>query len=317
MSDATKNLRFTTWLNGNQFKAYPLTQASVTQVGFPQAVIVDCYIMSSTLPVSQGQAFYLSRVQSTGAYVDFYIGYTDGVQTLSDIACIKHVPTTITSGSTQTEKLYVLSNLHTDVEGYEWLNSISGQLAFGDTTLLQQAVTYTFTASTGAFNAICIQTGIACVSKLVIGDQELNGPVTLSAGPGVTLSVDQTNAALPKIVIGCTEISTQTPVSAQAAAQRILEQLGNPITNINSILPDSGGNLYLQGADCVTVTSGVNSVILNNPCSKPCCDNATTQDITAALATVQAAKDVLMQYYSELSNSINLMASRLATLIQD
>lgn len=295
--------RLLQWYNQNMHRAYPLVQG--TSARLPDAFITDIRIYTR----GTSATFYISRVVSTGARLTVFIGISKQVQgqtiNIPQVLQVSDVPTDIdiSRGPVTIYPVYPISTF-ANTEQYK---DIQGSITFGTTRMYTRPTDIQFTSSQCIVDPICISSGdTQGIDAIIVGDKRLTGDVTLKAGAGIDISVDQATNTI---------LISQSQSMAQDAADLIRAQLGTPVTSINGIKPDDQGTITLKGLDCTTIQNIGNAIVLSNPCSKPCCGDQNASDTAAALKVVQQSIAVLNNYYTSVSTAVNIMASRLSMVI--
>jgi hypothetical protein len=80
---------------------------------------------------------------------------------------------------------------------------------------------------------------------------------------------------------------------------------------------DADGNIRIRGGDCTQVDTdaAAGSIRISNPCSRPCCGSASQEQLSSAIAQLETAQRRLSEYYQALTNNVNAVQARLASLI--
>jgi hypothetical protein len=151
------------------------------------------------------------------------------------------------------------------------------------------------------------------------GSINIRDNLVIQAGEGVDLSY-YTDYETGEHIL---EISRIEPASAmqyttlEDIVDAALAQIGQPITRINGIAPDADGNLTIQGDDCTVVEPNGAGLFIQNSCAKPCCTSGDdgSADIQAAVDTMQESMGRLQEYYTALTQMVNLLQAKLASLI--
>lgn len=300
------------WYNQNLHRSYPLAQTAFHSI--PDTLLADIRIyVPSQLLQAQQLDFYVSRVRSDGTTMQIYISAAltfqqDQQQTVfTDILCAYGIPTSIAIQDISDPTRYPLT-LSTDYTADSRLQALSGSIVLGQTLQYAMPQQLQLQRESHIIDTICLVPATdSGITAILVNGTALTGTITLEAGQGITLSVDQQTNTI-------TIQTAEAPQLQQALAQ-IKEELGTPVTSINGISPDQQGQIKVQGLDCTVVQPLGNVLTISNPCSKPCCGQATSSDTAAALKVVQQSIQVLRNYYVSVSTAVNIMASRLSMVI--
>jgi len=162
-------------------------------------------------------------------------------------------------------------------------------------------------------NALLVDMGLRSVT---VGDRTLTSDFTIAAGPGIELSVSDTTDG-PIVTVSSTAAHDMAYGSIDELVSAVLSALGDPIRRINGSGPDENGNIRIVEGDCTQIDTDASagSIRISNPCSRPCCGSASQEQLESALVQLEAAQRRLSEYYQALTNNVNAVQARLASLI--
>lgn len=319
------------WYDQNMHTNYPIAggiNAQDSAVGqsvdgqyLPESFLVDIRINVPDLPEADAQnRFYVSSVSSADDMVVLEVSYYVN-QDLS-IMCLRSAGISKTIGNTESieSRTIQLGTVPTTDDGHEALNRAFGSVVIGSCVDMVNLGTLTFSYGSGAILPVCICKFDDTHTDLGIVDSDgvyhlLDGDFSLKAGDGIDITVNNGNEIVITRALTAAESSRQYN-SVEAVAAAVQARLGEPIYTINGIRPSEGGSFSIQGGDCMDVHSGINSITLSNPCSRPCCtDSQTSTELAAGMTQLEAAADRLTAYYEALTTNISILQARLASLI--
>lgn len=303
------------WMSHMAAQTYPLadqvTGLSTTSQLLPKFLLLDMRILipGATGSVS-GQNFYISRVQDQGGSLSVYIGYAGAGQ----VAVCSGIPKTLTMTQPALQHWFTLAAIQN--QSIPWTSRLTGSVCVGSTNVYTEGTQmFQYAATKLNRNVVSIIGQMTHLQAIRVDEQDYDGIVQLQAGQGVSISVDKVDQ-----VTVITFSVNQTYV-AQVAQQQVVQQLqqsvqASPITSINGVLPDATGNINIQGLDCVDVSpTGRGSIVIKNPCSKPCCQSSNMQSTTIALQALKQQQSILQSYFTNQANVINYMQANLSTLM--
>lgn len=329
------------WLDGNMHRSYPIAAScscvSNSGVMLPSTFLADIDISVPAAANGADDRFFISAILRHGDSVTVEISY-QGAN--GPILCARSNPVSLSLRNTDPidgddtqnppvpARRIELNAVSVSDNDYKWLESLSGSLIVGSCIDMQHLGNLTFPFSVDGQEASSIisvrvhrvPAGIASVTAVdssgvstVIRDN-----FVLQAGDGVDFDVyrDQQTGSMVLEVFRTQPTSGGMQYSSAAdIVNAVFSQIGQPITRINGIAPDSDGNFTLQGDDCTSVEANGNGVFVRNPCAKPCCGDDTPEDVQAAIATLESGMARLQEYYESLGNMVNGLQARLSSLI--
>jgi len=296
------------WRNNNAHRQFPLDDTvsgdSTSPTGFriPQSLMVDLR-MDVPHDADPGE-FFISRILVAGASVVVSISYP-GVGVVGSF--------TLAPGGFGGEVQMGGSS----VSDPAW-RGLSGVMASG---FLDEALKFpgnwVFTEETARINPACIHNGPAGVRSLIVDGQALYGAVVLKAGDNISItrSWDAVNSRHVLTIAATRDTGGLTLQNDRDILDALAARYGHPVTAINGIPADSNGLFRLEGADCVGVESGINSVTITNPCATPCCDQEEyIGALYEALNDLNARYARLIEFEDALTESVNMMQNKLGVL---
>lgn len=303
------------WMSHMAAQTYPLadqvTGLSTTSQLLPKYLLLDMRILIPGATGSlSGQSFYVSRVQDQGGSLSIYIGYSGSGQ----VAVCSGIPKTLTMTQPALQHWYTLAAIEN--QAIPWTSKLTGSVCVGSTDVYTEGTQmYSYAATKLNRNVVNIIGQMTYLQAIRVDGTDYDGIVEFRAGQGVTISADKQDQ-----VTVLTFTVDQTYVT-ELVQQQVMQQLqesvqATPITSINGILPDSAGNINIQGLDCVAVSpNGRGSITIKNSCSKPCCQTTNMQSTLIALQALQEQQSILQSYFTNQANTINYMQANLSTLM--
>ena len=259
------------YLNENSYRAYPLRELARTSTDgvmyIPDSFVVDFAIAYSSNVTA---ACFISRI------------IVDQISIVLDIADIStgNIIGSFTVPVTQADYAYaqyqlVPSNMYAGANGKLVVCSVSGISDIHGTFLFLSTATQ-FEATT----IVPSMSGVNSITFINANGQtfSLTGNVTIKARQNFEFKYD----------------ALHNTVTLDAGNGLGLNQscaLGQPITTINNIPPDSNGNFNLLGTACATFTSIPNGLLLTDTCAQPCLG---CTDIATLSARVNLVEDNLL-----------------------
>lgn len=324
----------TEWVTHNMYRNFPIIDdvVAVDDYGkmlpdsFLGGLNIECYPMHSS---TDADYFFIYSVVASGSYVNIEIGYTPG-QGGQLIICGKviGIPMTLRSGDTIADRTFVVEPIADNIpEAYNELNYLSGTLIVGTCQDINGSYLYRNTSKNSQISPLCRAFPLSGISSLIVEAadgtrQTLIGDVVIQAGAGVRISVTSTDInseSLPCVVFERVPMENETDSSINNlddAVHAILSSLGTPIRTINGVMPDENGSILIKDdSGCLQVKDGDGYVSITNTCVTPCCSDASTPDVEAAIAQLEEARDRLINYYESISTSIGIIQAKLASLI--
>lgn len=308
--------------NQNTHRAYPLVEnaSGVDTAGLilPTSFLVELSInlFGDTVEASAYNRFFISAVSRTASVVRVDISYQP--EEGSAILCGRSADIPLSSAAyTQ----YVINPTIGSQDSYlnSFLSTLHGTLRVGLLSDISSTGSYSFTYSeavpTTTINNTCVHIfntapGLQKVTiETADGTVDIEQDFIIRAGENVELSVLDAEDGRKVLLI----TAKQPSISELVAG--ITQSLGNPIRKINGLTPGSTGAFIISGKDCVEVANVTHGIVINNPCSKPCCDDADAEAVYNAIASMEQAKQQLLNYYQAVSTNINAMQARLSSII--
>ncbi len=288
------------WLNGNEQRAYPLSEAAARIDTSGAFQIPDSFLVGLYLPVHAGlnvesSKFYLKRIAAFPTGFAIVVGYDDGtsdppVAASTVIARAAHV-----EGTT-----YALPGVG------DFADSV-GRVVLGrlEEIDMQPAGTFNFTPAAGRLDTDCIRpmtTGVSSISVISGGDTSarFTGEVELVAGANIAIAVTTVGSS-QQIRIDAIEGAGLT-ASCDCDEDT---QLPEPIRTINGIPPKPGGDFDLVGNRCIDIAPIAHGLTLTDTCSQPCCGCPELEALTRELEHFGDEATSLRNYASQLGGVVD------------
>lgn len=200
------------------------------------------------------------------------------------------------------------------IDNSEGISGVSGFIYLGDPDVIMAngGLWDTLTPETAKFNLQCIHPYQSGFSGLVIDGQKLTGDITLNAGEGIRIEVEEDN-----IINISTEYDSEYLIrNREKLIEEITAKYGTPITSINNIPPNSNGNFSFRAPEdsCVIVDSCDYGITIYNPCATTCCDDSYLNNVVENLNTLNAKSARLTEYLTAVSTNLNSLINELAML---
>ena len=319
------------WLDGNMHRNYPVaddcTCMSNGGIALPSSFLVDIDINVPVLPENDAEdRFFISSIARTGSELRIEFSYHADSD---DIVCGLTGPISLDiRNTTDVESRTVAINPYGELPStHSELSNISGNVIIGTCLDMQDKGAMTFPWSSGGSRTTNILSVRVHVTSFglhqVIADDTYGGVTAftndfvLTAGPGIRFTTTTDGNGNVNLVVEreATASGSGGPQSVEDVVNAVLSMLGTPIRRINGIAPDDNGTFTIGNGDCTQVTPMGNGVAIANPCSTPCCSDASPSDVQTALNVLKEAEARLLEYYTGMAANINDMQSRLAALI--
>lgn len=322
------------WINGNMHRNYPIVDGtvprSVAGEYLPASFLVDIQLIVPYVAGLDASMFFVSSIVRQPSAIQVTIGYMIDVASGRgfDCAVSGSIPlSTEFSGTSQPYEVELAgitsvnpiitesSYTHGIPDGYEALRGIRGRLYIGSCVDMLSIGEMTFTYANTALVPQCvfIESPTTAVNSVRFldnygTDRTFTDDITIKAGDGVQIDINGQTITF----------SLNAYYLEDAVNDRLAEVVGMAISSINGATPDEEGNFTIAGLDCTLINpQGPNGIAISNPCAKPCCDNggSDSAEIQTALESLQEAKTVLNNYYTDLATKVNTMQARLSSLI--
>lgn len=326
------------WLNGNMHRNYPIIDSAVpksdTDMYLPSSLLMDMQLIVPYASWVDPSKFFISAINREADSIRLVIGYMTSATQGFDCAMTAAIPLSLVyEGMDQTFDSHIIrvSAVTTKVDDqdlsaptywygipddYAALRGIRGTIYIGTCSDMVNAGPMRFDYAATAIMPPCVYIEDAMYNVESVRfvdtygtDETLTGDFTITLAEGIDATVSDNQATVTFSI---------NPDYLTTKLNDILSQkVGSAIQTINGIKPDEQGRFYLTGLDCTFIDTASNGLTIDNPCSKPCCDQngADSAEILKALTDLAAAKDVLNNYYTDLATKVNLMQARLSSLI--
>jgi hypothetical protein len=301
------------WCDENSHRQFPLVDDAVARDLTGQFQLPQTFLVDALLCVPPGYditKFFLMSVLVRLGSVDVRIGYDDGVLPF-EVAYALNIPASAARNSTH----YLQASPQSD-EDKKVFTLVTGALVVGSMSqILQTPGEWEFEPEAAYFLSSRVTEGLAAVHSLQVGQSILTGNVILQEGSNVTISPSYDGlTATTTIRISATVdagTSTVTITDDDTLIEALLERFGRPVTKIGTATPNSAGEVLLEGADCINVAYGTNSVSVDNPCGQPCCGKEELQAVYQVMADLNLRYARMESYYESLSRNVNTMQALL------
>jgi len=315
------------FLDENLHRSYPIEDdnGAVDATGsftMPSSLISDIFLCVPCLPEVDKSQFYIERVVVRKNFIDIEVGYDDALIT-SPLGVFRSIDTSADPHSTYDFTPYE----YTGGGALSPLYYMTGQITIGECVdTVRSLGSWSFDQSTTDKSTKILQTrvskGLLNVQYISINNRLYTGNVKLKEGANVSLDVDTRT-----LDGGDTETVVTVSASLNAGStlqlsndEDVLAALtdlyGRPIRTINGMLPDPNRNFNILGGDCTAIEAeGSHSVVISNPCARPCCDEDTNIDnILASIANLNQRYATLKAFYDSTSSAISSIQNKLLVL---
>lgn len=289
------------WLNHNSQRAYPLAEWATKQDTTDSITIPDSFIVGLQFPVHAGLAvepdkFYLKQL---GIYTNGFtigIAYNDG----ADYPLVATV--NITKASHTTNKAYWL------VGTGDYADS-RGQIQIGNLDEINTVAPgeYTFAPADGALEVDTIRPCIRGITSVTL----VNGLEETEAFYGDLQFIAGSNFRITPTVIG----GQPTQIRFDAVSGEGLnddcdcEDDTPPIKTINGLGPRADGAFFLNGDDCLIISSASNGLDVTDACSQPCCGCTELQSLKDQLQGLADGALTVKNFVNALTSKVETMNS--------
>jgi len=292
------------WLNHNSQRKYPLADdvSGYDSSAEPAFLIPNDFIVQIDLPIHSAMemdpaGFFIRQIVATGTGYSIVIAYQQTLVSAVDVAAA-HIP--ISSHTTE-YKTYSLGGIEPfdDTSGKITINSL-------DAISLQPAGLWEFTSTGAGLTPDAIRPIIQGVQSISVShgsgipSQKLYGDVELVAGDNIELIVDGQEIWIS--AIDGTGTIDVCECEGDAAAFPC-------ISSINGVPPNSEGQMYLVGDDCLEIgEAGANAISIADNCCAPCCGCTELEAITKDLERFLQQQANLETFVTELKASVTEMS---------
>jgi len=306
------------FLNENSHRNYPiqddLNPIDITSAfTIPTGLIVDMQLAVPYSTVNVG-TYFISSVTIRRYTVDVTLSYKPDAGVAFVIGSFLNLAT---SGATN--QSYAFLSLPDDQLTDDSFADMTGTIVIGTgLTAVPDAGAWEFLETATALNATVMDEGLTQVRSIQIDNQKFYGNVIFKEGTNVSFTpiydavTDTTTVTIAaRLLDSSSEIILDNDADVMAA---LIDLYGPPIVTINNIEPDASGNFDIVEEDCITVTGGTNSILVNNNCSTPCCDGDYLDDAYTALNQVNIRYAHLVDFHEATTSNIDQIQQRLGLL---
>ena len=311
-----QDIIFPEWLNSNALRNYPIQEnASRTDISgtftIPNSLIVSAQINYGRVFI--GGTFYISGLIVSESFVTIFISYQDSNTAVSPVQ-ISSVQIDASTFSQYTYYPFVGQGVNA---------SVIGSLAIGqlDDTVTEGVGQFTFLPA-----ATALEVNTQFVSVPALESVEVYNPsnsliytatdiLRLKAGKNVRLTYEQLDGDNFGVIrIDAINGENLTQVSDCKNQQ---ELISGPIRQINGVGPDSSGNFYIEGSECIQIVAdpATNSIKVVDLCSQSCCGCTELEILTTALEQLRTQEETLKNLISSTQGQQSeLLAQLIANL---
>ena len=326
------------WLNGNMHRNYPIIDSAVprsdTGMYLPSSLLMDMQLIVPYAEWVDPSKFFISAINREADSIRLVIGYMTSESQGFDCAITAAIPISLVyDGMDQTFDSHVIrvTAITTKVEqqdmdsqtycygipdAYAALRGIRGTVYIGTCSDMVNAGPMRFDYLTTAIMPPCVYIEDAMYNVESVRfvdtygtDETLTGDFTITLADGIDAVVSDNQSTVT--------FAINEQYLKDKLTDILSQKVGSAIQTINGMKPNDQGQFFITGLDCTFIDTTSNGLTIDNPCSKPCCDQngADSAEILKALTDLAAAKDVLNNYYTDLATKVNLMQARLSSLI--
>jgi len=308
----SESIVFPEWLNSNSQRNYPIQEnASRTDVSgafvIPNSLVVAFQINYPRSYV--GGTFYISTLTVSEDNVSIEISFQPSDTTVSPI----QISTVTIEGSSFTQDSYY------SFVGSGSNVSVLGSIGVGDIseTISEGIGVFKFLPASTLFEA-----NTQFVSVPALQSVEIYNPsnsllytatdvLKLKAGQNIRLTYEQLDSD-PYGVIRIDAINGENLVET-STCNNALAFVPSPITQINGVSPDANGRIFLEGSDCIQITTdpATNSIQIIDTCSTSCCGCTQLEILTTALEQLRAQETTLAALISSTQGQQSEMLANL------
>lgn len=305
------------WCDQNLHNRYPIAEScdciAVSGVVLPSSFLVDAQIVAPSTSADDRGKFFISSVVCTGNSFVVEISYlygADNARLCLRSEPIPEYPEGDVDIDSRTKQLLPVES-DSGMYGFLVVGTCADMHGIG---LLQ------FLYQHARINSqrVLITSPVLSSVTFVDGDRShvFNSDFTIQAGDGIGFEFPAADAS--KVIVKRVKTAQEAAYdnnSIEDAINNAVFRAGNPIRRINNVSPDSNGDIKLLPGDCVDIKKGASSLMLSNPCSRPCCGDTSIGDVREALNNMNQARERLEKYYEALTRNISDMQARLSSMI--
>ncbi|GHT30405.1 hypothetical protein FACS1894214_0210 [Planctomycetales bacterium] len=192
---------------------------------------------------------------------------------------------------------------------------LNGMLVLGDIQCLEKMPIgeWHFTPESTTLDPFCIRYVASEITELYVRklDRSVLGPffgtVVLSEGDNIRFDVRNADLSCLELPInGATDIIINAvPEDTEIDA----------VKTINGVGPDSTGNLFFEGSDCLSIMQkGPHTLEFSDKCAEPCCSCTELVPIEEKALALQRSIELLSSRIETLINQNNFISHSLSTL---
>lgn len=279
------------WLNHNSQRSYPIADWATKQCSESTDITLpDDFLLALSLGINACHSididgFYIKSILVMDTGCSVIVGYNDKEVAVTHIVANSDQMTYALVGLGEFDDIvgYIAINPHSNI-----MSGLSGY--------------YNFTREATCLEADCIRPMIKSISAIQVENgsslsSRMYGDIVLKAGANINIALD-TEDDTSVITISAIDGSGFSALCECAENEKM-----PPIRTINGITGGENGNLTITGSNCLTVSSGTNSLTFQDTCAEPCCG---CEELDALYENV---KDMI-DGATTLQNAIEDLASR-------
>ena len=301
----------TEFCDQNMHRAFPLVdaaEATDTTGSFqlPTDFITDLFMCIPFDNTLQKELFYISGVLVRQYGIEVTIGYS-GVS--ANVAAVR--------GIKPSNPRHTAYELEPFPRAGSPLQRITGQVLIGTCdSLMNLPGAWTFAYAKTPILSTRVSYGPRNLQYLEVGGEYYTGVVRLREGAGVTISAATDGDGVTDITFNAVLDVPASDVqlnSDEDVLNALIARFGTPILTINGLYPNVSREFNLYGEDCSQVTPGGDnhSLVLSNPCAKPCCDpDARIEELKTTAANLNLRYQQLQAAIDALQRAITVEQSR-------
>lgn len=290
------------WLNGNEQRAYPLSDSASAADATGTFALPTSFLVGLQLPVPVGldlgtavlpTGFFLKQVVAAPTGYTVVVGYDDGSAAPPAVASA-----TIARATHAEYDAYVLT-------GAGAFENCRGAVAIGrlDEIDLQPAGAWAFTPDGGRLDVDAIRPVLRGVASLTVRNGNdvsppLYGDIALVAGANIALAVFGQSIRIDAVPGAGMVEACDCAGTGQAG-------LPPPIRSINGIPPRIDGNFDFNATRCIDIAKVPYGLRFDDTCSAPCCGCPELEALTAELAYFGNEATTLRHYVAQLASQFN------------
>jgi hypothetical protein len=298
------------WLNTNATRNYPISQeADLTPLAgqgyeLPDDLILDMQLTVPFDPTVKPFYFYLYSISLSGSNLIVEIGYS-GIHQTGDNGTVAAISETIYLTTHTNPMAYTLRGvgkfsgaIGTIAIGNLHYGESPGYILFKNKAYLESTV---IVMNTVGVSSISIEPTVLSGTSDISPPTKLTGHILIKPGINFALESGGNNSIVFNAMDGAGLESICT------CAGDIT--LGPCIRTINSLPPNTDGNVDLISGTCITIENQGHSLLISETCSEPCCGCDQLDILVADLRDLQNGFERLDSYITALAGAVESIRS--------